>query len=151
MKKFAAAIAVTALGAAVAFAAPQQEGGKAWGHGHGRHMHGVFSKRMADKLNLTDAQKAQVKDIMKAARQENKAFFQQSHADMKSFFEAKKAGDTAKMDALKPTIDSDRAQMKAFRTAQETKIASVLTADQNAQWQQIKAERAAKRAQHEQK
>lgn len=151
MKKFAAAIAVTALGAAVAFAAPQQEGGKAWGHGHGRHMHGVFSKRLAEKLNLTDAQKAQVKDIMKASRQENKAFFQQAHADMKSFFEAKKAGDTAKMDALKPTIQSERAQMKALRAAQETKIASVLTPDQNAQWQQLKAQRAAKRAQRDQK
>src|SRR5437764_955847 len=98
MKKFAAAIAVTALGAAIGFAAPQHEGGTAWGQGHGRHMHGVFSKRLADKLNLSDAQKAQVKDIMKAARQENKAFFQQAHADMKSFFEAKEAGDTTKMD-----------------------------------------------------
>jgi Spy/CpxP family protein refolding chaperone len=150
MKKFAAAIAVTALGAAVAFAAPQHEGGKAWGHGH-RHMHGVFSKRLAEKLNLTDAQKAQVKDIMKASRQENKAFFQQSRADMKAFFEAKKAGDTAKMDALKPTVQSDRAQMKAIRASEETKIASVLTPDQNAQWQQLKAQRAAKRAQRDQK
>lgn len=147
MKKLATAIAVTAIGAAVAFAAPQ-DGGKAWGHGrHGQR--GVFSHRLAEKLNLTDAQKAQVKDIMKATRQENKAFFEQSRATMKEFFEAKKAGDTAKVDALKPTLESQRAQMKAIRAGEETKIASVLTADQNAQWQQFKAERAAKHAQHE--
>src|ERR1041384_3427201 len=62
MKKLATAIAVTALGATIAFAAPQQEG-KAWGHGHRGH-HGVFSKKLAEKLNVTDAQKAQIKDIM---------------------------------------------------------------------------------------
>ena len=65
MKKLATAIAVTALGAAIAFAAPQQDGGKAWGHGHRGH-HGVFGKHLAEKLNLTDAQKTQVKDIAKA-------------------------------------------------------------------------------------
>ena len=41
--------------------------------------------------------------------------------------------------------------MKAIRAGEETKIASVLTPEQNAQWQQLKAERAARRAQHEQK
>jgi len=148
MKKLATAIAVTALGAAVAFAAPQ-DGGKAWGHG--RHHRGMFGKHLAEKLNLTDAQKTQVKDIMKASRQENKAFFEQSRATMKEFFRAKKAGDTAKADALEPTIESQRAQMKAIRASEETKIASVLTPEQNAQWQQLKAERAAKRAQRQQK
>ena len=49
MKKFAAAIAVTALGAAIAFAAPQQDGGKAWGQGH-RHQHGISGKKLAEKL-----------------------------------------------------------------------------------------------------
>ena len=150
MKKFAAAIAVTALGAAIAFAAPQQDGGKAWGQGH-RHQHGVFGKKLAEKLNLTDTQKAQVKDIMQASRQENKAFFEQAHATMKEFFEAKKAGDTAKVGALEPTVDSQRAQMKAIRAGAETKIAAVLTAEQNAQRQQLKAERAARHQQHEQK
>ena len=149
MKKLATAIAVTALGAAIAFAAPQQDGGKAWGHGHGHGRHGVFGQQLAEKLNLTDAQKAQVKDIVKASRQENQAFFQQARATMKEFFEAKKAGDTAKTDALKPTIDSQRAQMKAIRAGEETKIASVLTPEQNAQWQQLKAERAARH--HDQK
>ena len=136
MKKFAAIIGVAILGTALAVAGPQE-----LGHRHG---HGMFGKRLAEKLNLTDAQKAQVKDIVKASRQENKAFFQQAHATMREYFTAKKANDTAKIDALQPTVDADRAQMKAIRTATEAKIASVLTPEQNAQWQQIKAERAAR-------
>jgi protein CpxP len=144
MKKLTTAVAVTLLGASLAFAAPH-EGGK--GFGHGRH-HGMFGKKLAEKLGLSDAQKAQIKDIRKASREENKAFFQQTHATMKEFFAAKKAGDTAKVDSMKPTIDAQRAQMKQLRTADEAKIASVLTAEQNAQWQQLKADRAAR---HQQK
>ena len=138
MKKFTTAVAVTFLGAALAFAAPH-EGGKGFG-GHGRH--GMFGKKLAQELGLTDAQKAQIKDIRKASREENKAFFEQAHATMKEFFEAKKAGDTAKVDSLKPAIDAQRAQMKQLRGADEAKIAAVLTPEQNAKWQQFKAERA---------
>lgn len=141
MNKFATAVAVTLMGASLAMAAPNQGG---W---HGHH-HGVFGKKLAQKLNLTDAQKAQVKDIVKASRQENKAFFESTRTTFKEFRAAKQANDTAKMDALKPTIDANRAQMKQFRAAEEAKIATVLTPEQNAQWQQLKAARAAK---HQQK
>lgn len=140
MKKFTAAVAVTFLGAALAFAAPH-EGGRGFG-GHGRH--GMFGKRLAEELGLSDAQKGQIKDIMKASRQENKAFYQQARATMKEFVAAKKAGDTAKADSLKPTLEANRAQMQQLRSASEAKIASVLTPDQNAKWQQIKADRAAR-------
>jgi periplasmic protein CpxP/Spy len=143
MKKFTTAVAVTLLGAALAFAAPYG-GGKGFGH----HRHGMFGKKLAQKLGLSDAQKAQIKDIRKATRQENKAFFEQAHDTMKELFQAKKAGDTAKVDALKPTLDAQRAQMKQIRAADEAKIATVLTAEQNAKWQQLKADRAAR---HQQK
>ena len=138
MKKFTTAVAVTLLGATLAFAGPH-EGGKGFGR-HGRH--GMFGKRLAAALNLTDAQKAQIKDIHKASREENKAFFQSARATMKELFEAKKAGDTAKADSLKPQVDSLRAQMKTIRANEEAKIATVLTPEQNAKWQELKAKRA---------
>ncbi len=144
MKKFTAAVAVTFLGAALAFAAPH-EGGKGF-RGHGRH--GMFGQKLAEELGLSDAQKGQIKDLMKASHQENKAFYQSSRATMKEFFAAKKAGDTAKADSLKPTLEANRAQMKQLRAAEQAKIASVLTPDQNARWQQLKADRAAR---HQQK
>ena len=135
MKKFGTAVAVTLLGASLAFAAPH-EGGKA---GHGRR--GEFGKKFAQALNLTDAQKAQVKTIRQETRQQNAAFFEQSRATMKDFYAAKQANDTAKIDALKPAMDAQRAQMKQIRTAEDARIAQVLTAEQNAKWQQLKAQR----------
>ena len=133
MKKFTVAVAVTLLGASLAIAAPNQ-GGFEGHHGH----RGIFGRKMAEKLNLTDAQRAQVRDIMKASRQENQAFFQSVRATREEFRAAKQAGDTAKLEALKPTIQSQRAQMKQIRAANEAKIAQVLTPEQNAQWQQMK-------------
>jgi len=136
MKKFTTAVAVTLLGASLAVAAPYQGGHR------GHHRHGEFGKKLAQKLNLTDAQKEQIKAIRKDSREQNKAFFQQSRATMKDFFAAKKADDTAKLDALKPAMEANRAQMKQIRAAEEAKIVTVLTPEQNAQWQQLKAQRA---------
>lgn len=142
MKRIATAVAVTLMGASLAFAQPQ-EAGKQWGHGE----RGGFGQKMAEQLNLTDAQKAQVQQIRKDSYEQNKAFFEQQHATMKAFFDAKQANDTAKMDALRPQFEAQRAQMKTIRDAEDAKIATVLTADQNQKWQQLKAER----AQHEQR
>ena len=142
MKKWTTAVAVTLLGASLAFAAPNHEGME--GHGGKGGKRGGFSEKLAQKLNLTDAQKAQVQAIKKASWEQNSAFFEQSRATMKEFFAAKQANDTAKLDALKATVESQRAQMKQIRDAEDAKIAAVLTAEQNAQWQKLKAERAAR-------
>jgi protein CpxP len=141
MKKtlIAAAVTVLTLGAGLAVAGTTEGG-----HGHHHGHHGVFSKKLASKLNLTDAQKAQVKDIKKSSHEQNAAFFQSARQTFKAFHAAKEANDTAKMDALKATMESNRAQMKQIREAEKAKIASVLTAEQNAQWQKLQAERAKK-------
>ena len=57
---------------------------------------------------------------------------------------AKQANDTAKLDALKPTIDAQKAQMKQLRDAEDVKILALLTPDQQAQYKAFQAERAAK-------
>ena len=51
------------------------------------------------------------------------------------------------IDALKPAMESQKAQMKQLREAQEAKVLSILTPDQQAQYKSLKAEWAAKRAQ----
>jgi protein CpxP len=136
-KKMMTAVAVLTLGASLAFAAPH-EGGEGR-HGHGMH-HGVFGKKMAEKLNLSDAQKQQIKDIKKSTHAQNAAFFQSARQTRKDFHAAKKANDTAKLDALKPVMESQKAQFKQIRDAEMQKVASVLTPAQNAQWQQLKAQ-----------
>ena len=140
MKKLATVVAVTLLGASLAVAAPYL-GGE--GHGH----RGAFARQFAQALNLTDAQKAQIRDIRKASHQENLAFFQSVRQTRQEFRAAKEAGDTAKLDALRPAIQAQRAQMKQIRAAANEKIAAILTPEQNAKWQQLKADW---KAQHQQ-
>ena len=145
-KKWITGIAVLAVSASLAIAAPQQ--GEGWG-GHRGHR-GIMSEKLAAKLNLTDAQKAQIKTLNQQFRQDNKAFFESMRQTMKEARAAKEANDTAKLDALKPTIESQKAQMKQLREGQEAKVLSILTADQQAQYKALKAEWAAKRAQRSQ-
>jgi Spy/CpxP family protein refolding chaperone len=141
-KKWITGIAVLAVSASLAIAAPQEA--KAWGGHHGHR--GFMSEKLAAKLNLTDTQKQQIKGLNQQFRQDNKAFFQSFRQTKKDAKAAKQANDTAKLDALKPTIDSQKAQMKQLRAAQEAKVLSVLTPDQQTQYKALKAEWAAKRA-----
>jgi len=141
-KRIITAAAVFVLGASVALAGPFQGDG---GEGHGRHHRHAMMEKLAQKLNLSDAQKQQIRDVHKSFRAENKAFFESFHQTMRDFHAAREAGDTAKMDALKPVIESQRAQMKQLHETLEGRVGSVLTADQLAQWNTMKAERQARR------
>jgi Spy/CpxP family protein refolding chaperone len=143
--KWITAAAVLGLSASLAFAGTTTGEGHSHGFGgEGRHHHG-FGK-LASKLNLTDAQKGQWKAIRKSSHEQNAAFFQQSRETKKEFFAAKKAGDTAKADSLKATLQSQRAQMKQIRDAEEQQFTKILTPDQSAQFQALKAAHAARRA-----
>lgn len=136
--------AVVTLSASLAFAAPH---GPGMGGKRGRHGH-QFGERMAAKLNLTDAQKQQLRDLQQSFREKNKAVFENAHALRKDFREAKKAGDTAKLESLKPAMDAQREQMKQLRDAQHQQFLSVLTAEQRTRWEAMKAEREQRRAEH---
>ena len=139
-KQLITGVAVLALGASLAIAATQQD--NTWGGHHGKR--GEMSQRFAQKLNLTDAQKQQLAAIHKSFREENATFLAQFRQTKKDFHAAKQAGDQAKIDALKPAVESNRAQMKSLRQAQEQKVLAILTPDQQAQYQALKAARAAR-------
>jgi Spy/CpxP family protein refolding chaperone len=139
-KWITAAAATIALSASLAIAAPNAGNGHGWGHegGRGRQEMGA---RLAAKLNLTDTQKQQWQAIQNDFRRDNASFFQQAKQTREEFHAAKEAGDTAKADALKPTLDSQRAQMKQLRDAQEQKLVALLTPEQKAQYDALKAQR----------
>ena len=139
-KKWITGVAVLAISTSLAIAAPQGFGGH---RGH----RGMMSEKLAQKLNLTDAQKQQIKSLNQQFRQDNKAFFQSVRQTRQEVKAAKQANDTARLDALKPTIDAQKAQMQQLRQAQEARMLSVLTPDQQSQYKALKAEWAAKRAQ----
>ena len=143
-KTITAAVAVFALGASLAFAAPH-DGWK----GHEGH-EGGFSEKMASKLNLSDAQKTQVKAIEGQFRTDNAAFLQNFRQTMQDFHAARQANDQAKVDSLKPSMETQRAQMKTLREAQREKIRTILTTDQRAQLDAMKAQHEA-RERNEQK
>jgi periplasmic protein CpxP/Spy len=136
--KWLAAVGVLTLTATMAIAAPHE------GMGEGHHGKGMFSEKFAQKLNLTDAQKTQVRDLSKSFRAQNKAFFETFRSTMKDYRSAKESNDTAKVNALQAQFDSQKAQMKQLRTGLDAQISNVLTPAQRAQWEQLKAERAAK-------
>ena len=139
--KWITAAGVAVLSATMAFAAPHGDFG-------GGHRHGRMEAKLAKKLNLSDAQKQQWKDIRKASREQNKAFFEQAKATRKDFRAAKEANDQAKMDSLKATMQSQRAQFKEIRQAEMQQFVSILTPDQKAQLDALKAKWDARRAAH---
>lgn len=149
MKKTITAVAVLGLSATLAFAAPG-EGKRAHGdHMRGGHgMRGDFAAKFAEKLDLTDAQKQQMQQLRERFRTENeplRAQFKQNRADMKA---ARDASDTARLESLKGTADSLRAQMKERRKAQHEQMMSILTAEQKAKLDALKAERQSRRGEH---
>ena len=147
--KWISAAAVVALSGAMAFAAIDNDGGKAWGHGgHGRR--GAMGAHVAQKLNLADAQKEQMKALHRSFMQDNRAFFQTMRQTRQEMHAAKEAGDTAKVDSLKATFQSQRAQLKQLHDAQQEKFLAILTPEQRTQLDALKAEHAARRQQHQQ-
>ena len=147
-KKWLSAVGVFVLGTSLAVAAPQGGEGHGWG-GHGRHGRGQMGAKMAEKLNLSDAQKQQLKDMNQSFREQNKPLFQAFRQNMKDLRAAKQSNDTAKADSIKATLQSQRAELKQLRQQQQQRFLSILTPDQRAQFDQLKAERAARRAQHQ--
>ncbi|MDQ6801225.1 MAG: Spy/CpxP family protein refolding chaperone [Acidobacteriota bacterium] len=140
MNKWLAAAAVMVVSASLAFAMPQE--GKGWG-GHRGHR-SAMSEKFAQKLNLTDTQKQQVRDLDKQFRQDNKAFFESARQTRQEYKAAKESNDTAKLNSLKPAVESQKAQMKQLRDAQDAKILTILTPDQQTQFKALQTERAAK-------
>lgn len=145
MKKQIAAVAVLALSATLAFAGPSDGGQRH--NGHGRHGKAGFGAKFAEKLNLTDEQKARVSAIRQATKEQNAAFFESARQHRQELRAAREANDSAKAQSLAGTIEADRAQMKQIRSAEKDQIMALLTAEQRAQMDAMKAQREAHRGQ----
>ncbi len=126
--KWITAVVVAMFSASLAVAAPG-------GHGHGR------GDRVAEKLNLSDAQRQQWRDMERSFHQDNKAFLEQARKTRQDIHAAVEANDMAKVQALEPVLQANREQMKQLRETQEQKLLSILNDEQKAQYQQLKAER----------
>lgn len=136
MKKTIYTAVALALGASLAFAGPG-EGRRGPLGEHREHR----MDRLAEKLNLTDAQKAQIEEQRNNFRASNEARFETHRDTMRQYREARKANDTARADALKQTLELQRGELQQLREAQHQAMLSILTAEQREQLEALKSER----------
>ena len=118
-------------------------------HGHGFGMEGHRMGFMAQKLNLTDDQKTQMKAIHEKEHSNMKAFHQQERQidqQLRQYVEG--TFDEAKVAALA----AQKAQVQAALTVQETRVHNelyqLLTADQKTQLKQMEASHEARMQKH---
>src|SRR5437016_5442190 len=125
MKKFVIALMVTAT-AAIGFA---QTAGPGTPHGRG---HRAGFGRIAAKLNLTDAQKQQLKDIHTASHEQNKQLYADFHAKLQELRALKQDNDPKAAD-VKAELQAMRPQIQAARKASREAMLNVLTPEQRGQ------------------
>lgn len=146
MKKFviAAVVAATAtLG--IAQTAPKGDGDGAFHH---RRHRGARMHRIAEKLNLTDAQKEQIKSIRAASREQNKQLFADFKAKRQELRSLRQNNDPRAAD-VKSQLEAMRPQLEAARKATHEQVLSVLTAEQRAQLEQWKTQRQQRRGERQ--
>ncbi len=123
MKRFVIALMVTAT-AAITFAQTADSG-----QFHPRH---ARAEGLASKLDLTDAQKQQMKDIRTASREQNKQLYADYRAKLQQFRTLKQANDPSAAD-VKAELKAMRPQIRAAREASREAMRNVLTPEQQAQ------------------
>ena len=124
MKKSWISLAILlALGASLAVSAAAE-------HHHGRR--GFGGARMAQALNLTPEQQAQIKNIMQAEKPKMQPLMEQLRADEQQIREATKTTpfDEAKVSSLATGEAQVRAQMIVERARMQSQIYQLLTPEQ---------------------
>ena|SRR5687767_7203257 len=136
LKKTITAALGVVLGATLAFA----------GHGEGHHGRGKGAiLRFSEELNLSEAQKTQIKDMQQSFREQNQTLMDQFKQTARDYREAKRSGDKGKADSLKTVFESQKAQVQSLHKSLESQIMNVLTAEQRAKYEALKAEHAERR------
>jgi Spy/CpxP family protein refolding chaperone len=106
---------------------------------------GELGRRFAQKLELTDAQREQIREIRRSTREQHRAFFQSSRETYARLRDARKAGDQSKVDALRPIVQENSAKMRQIREAETQQIRALLTPEQRERWDTLRSERRARR------
>ena len=137
ISRFATAAALAAgMAMAQAPAAPadpaQPRAGRAWAAHRG-----AFRQRMAQALNLSDAQKQQAKAIFQQAKQNAQPLAQQLKQNREALAAAVKANDVAQIHSLAAQQGNLRGQMMGVRSEAMAKFYTTLTPEQKAKADQM--------------
>ena len=87
-------------------------------------------QRILKKLNLTDAQKAQAKEITQQAKTAAQPLRQQLQQNRQSLAAAVQSNDTAQIQSLAAAQGALRGQVLAIRSGAQAKFFAILTPDQ---------------------
>lgn len=144
MKKALTAVVATALSASIAVAAPH--GGK---HGRkdfeSRSNEGARAERMQRDLQLTDAQKHQIRDLRKRFHAENKDLQDRMKRTRRDYVEARKANDP-RADQLRAELERQKEILRNRRIEQRRQMLSLLTPEQRARVEAKERDRMDRRA-----
>ena len=105
-------------------------------------MRGNGMGRMFKQIDLTDEQKAQMKSIMQASREENKSIRQQMHQNREALQQLTENGnfDEAAVLAIAQKQGQIHAQMIVAKQKVKAQMFNVLTADQKTKVAELKAQ-----------
>jgi periplasmic protein CpxP/Spy len=135
--------AVAALLAVTAGAAEAQRGE---GHKRGDHHEkgGQVLGRMADSLDLTEAQRTQIRTIHEHYRPQFEHMNATARTHMQQARDARQRGDTAAArshrEQARASMEANRAQNQQLRTAMQSEVRAVLTPDQQAKFDQLRTQ-----------
>jgi len=129
-KTISAWMAVAALGTVGLFAQAQTPA-------PARHFH--HRGQLAQALNLTDAQKSQIKPIFQQARQTAQPIRAQLKQTRQSLQAAVKAGDSNQIQQLAATEGTEIGQLAAIRASARAQMYKILTPDQQQKLSTIQA------------
>jgi periplasmic protein CpxP/Spy len=118
-------------------------------HAHGYGMHHPMMGFFAKQLNLSDAQKAQMKSILQKEHPAMKPLFQQSHqidVELRQYVEGNY--DEAKVRALAAQKAQVESEMTVERTRIHSELYQLLSSDQQAKLKEIEARHEARIEQH---
>jgi Spy/CpxP family protein refolding chaperone len=99
---------------------------------------GAMRKRMMERLNLTDAQKAQAKAIFQQAKQNAQPLKAQLKQNREALAAAVKANDVAQIHSLSLQRGNLEGQMLGIRSEAQAKFYAGLTPDQRAKADQMR-------------
>ena len=97
-----------------------------------------MGQRLAQALNLSDAQKEQAKTIFQQAKQNAQPLAQQLKQNREALAAAVKANDVAQIHSLAAQQGNLRGQMVAIRSEAMAKVYSTLTPDQKVKADQMR-------------
>jgi len=119
---------------------------RGFGRGQARAMRATRAMRgvVASKLNLTDEQKAQLKQLRETTHNTNEQLFADARAKRQELHSLRRSDDPRAAD-VKAQLEALRPQLEAARKQQHDEFLNVLTPEQRAQLEQWKAERQSKR------